>query len=172
MASPNSHRIPFHNENQQGSKSSCQTEPTENLPPVIVPPYWQQHIRNVSRNSILSITGKPAPIRLEDNTDEPEGVKSPLWAKLVSIESHTIVSGNVKGVGDYVVWNCRVETLDGGCVNLHKRYSEFEVLRNELASTFPRAGSSLPGLPPKSIFYRFRPAFLEKRRAGLEYFLK
>ena len=81
-------------------------------------------------------------------------------------------------------------------MQLHKRYSEFEALRQELASTFPRAGSSLPLLPPKSVFCecdflvfllllleigrrelmevvdRFRPAFLEKRRAGLEYFLK
>lgn len=73
---------------------------------------------------------------------------------------------------------------------IESRYSEFETLRNELISTFPKAAQSLPALPPKSIFCqlwilallkipwtdtsadRFRPSFLEKRRAGLEYFLK
>ena len=44
-------------------------------------------------------------------------------------------------------------------MQLHKRYSEFEALRVELASTFPRAGSSLPALPPKSVFCEF-PSFL------------
>ena len=83
---------------------------SEQLPTTIVPPYWQ-HMRAASRNSILSI-GKSQPIRLEDNTEEEEGAKSPLWARLVSIDSHTVVTGNVKGVGDYVVWICRVQTLD------------------------------------------------------------
>ena len=85
------------------------------LPPVI-PPYWQSQVynRSVSRTSVLSIAGigKPQPILLEDHSEEPEGVKSPLWAKVVSIDSHTIVSGNVKGLGDYVVWSCRIDTLD------------------------------------------------------------
>ena len=40
-------------------------------------------------------------------------------------------------------------------MQLHKRYSEFEGLRLELASTFPRAGSSLPCLPAKSVFCEF-----------------
>lgn len=81
----------------------------EHLPPIVSPPYWQ-HVRHASRNSVLSI-GKQ-PIRLEDNTEEPVGTRSPLWAKLVSIDSHTVVTGNLKGVGDYVVWICRVQTLD------------------------------------------------------------
>ena len=97
------------------------------LPPVIVPPYWQ-HNRQASRASVIS-NGKPPPITLEDNTEEPEGIKSPLWAKLVTIESHTIVSGNVKGVGDYVVWMCRVETLDvGGACFLYYVSNEWVVV--------------------------------------------
>ena len=80
------------------------------FPPVIVPPYWQ-HRRAASRASIIS-NGKPPPIRLEDNSEGPEGVTSPLWAKVVAIDSYTIVSGSIKGVGEYVVWICRVETLE------------------------------------------------------------
>lgn len=30
----------------------------------------------------------------------------------------------------------------------------------------------MPALPPKSVLKRFHPRFLEKRRAGLQYFLK
>ena len=79
--------------------------------PAVVPPYWQQHRRHASYASVIS-NGKPPPISLEDHTEESEEVSSPLWAKVVSIESHVLVSGNVPGVGDYVVWICRVETLD------------------------------------------------------------
>jgi len=121
---------------------------------------------------VASYSGRPLPITLEDNTEDVEGaVRSPLWAKLVVIESYTIVSGNVKGLGDYVVWICSVETLTGGCMVIRKRYSEFETLRSQLELTFPKCGSSLPQLPPKNFFYKFRPAFLEHRRANLEYFL-
>lgn len=115
--------------------------------------------------------GRPATITLEDHTEQDEGSKSPLWAKVVSVDSHVIISGNFKGVGDYVVWIFRVETLEGGSMLIRKRYSEFQSLRCKLATTFPRSGSSLPALPPKSIFYKFRPSFLEKRSAGLAYFL-
>ena len=59
--------------------------------------------------------------------------------------------------------------------------------------TFPNSGGAMPPLPPKSLFCelqsrprlfllyiklmmfggdKFRPSFLEKRRAGLAYFLK
>ena len=175
----------------------------EQLPPIVSPPYWQ-HARSASRNSVFSI-GKPQPINLEDNTDEPEGTRSPLWAKVISIDSYTIVTGNVKGVGDYVVWICRVQTLDGGSVTIRKR-CRMLVLPYRLhsfgadspssrlyAASWPLLTQKLPCLflsfLPKASsvrlrqcrFYksgfnhpadRFRPAFLEKRRAGLEYFLK
>ena len=86
------------------------------LPPqIITPPYWQ-HTRGQSYASVISNGGKPSPIRLEDHTDESYngdgGICSPLWAKMVCIDDHVVVSGNVKGVGDYVVWICRVDTLD------------------------------------------------------------
>lgn len=70
------------------------------------------------------------------------------------------------------------------------RYSEFDDLRRKLLMTFPNSGGAMPPLPPKSVFCelrlslqvscfglifgidKFRPSFLEKRRAGLAYFLK
>ena len=80
-------------------------------PESISPPYWQ-HKHSQSYSSVISNGGRPAPITLEDHTEDQDGVSSPLWAKVVSIDDHTIVSGTVKGVGDYVVWICRVTTLD------------------------------------------------------------
>ena len=79
---------------------------------VIVPPYWQ-HRREQSYASVIS-NGKPPPITLEDHTEESFDQSSPLWAKVVSIEDYVIVSGNVAGAGDYVVWICNVDTLDVG----------------------------------------------------------
>ena len=73
------------------------------------PIYWQ-HRRYESYASIGN--NRPAPITLEDNTEDTPDVKSPLWAKHVSIDSHTIVTGSVTGVGDYTVWNVKIDTLD------------------------------------------------------------
>ena len=60
---------------------------------------------------------------------------------------------------------------DHSLMMIPNRYSEFQALRDQLLTTFPNSASSLPPLPPKSLLYKFRPKFLEKRRAGLEYFL-
>ena len=77
--------------------------------PSITPIYWQ-HRRHESYLSIGST--KPPPITLEDNTESNSDIKSPLWAKAVAIDDYTIVSGGVPGVGCYVTWNCRIDTLD------------------------------------------------------------
>ncbi|KAI0473795.1 Phox homologous domain-containing protein [Xylariaceae sp. FL0804] len=57
-------------------------------------------------------------------------------------------------------------------MNICKRYSEFDDFRDRLIRTFPGFEAAVPELPPKSIIYKFRPQFLEKRRSGLQYFLK
>ena len=57
-------------------------------------------------------------------------------------------------------------------MNIRKRYSEFDDLRRRLVQTFPGFEAAVPALPPKSVLKRFHPRFLEKRRAGLQYFLK
>ncbi|KAF1840386.1 PX domain-containing protein [Cucurbitaria berberidis CBS 394.84] len=138
----------------------------------VVPPYWQRHERNTSRMSSYSTdNGRPAPIGLEDHTDEGSEQCKALWAKGVTIDDHVVVSGTAPGLGAYVVWNCTVETLDGGPIKIRKRYSEFEDLRAKLVQTFPHAVGSMPQFPPKSVISRFRPRFLEKRKQGLAFFL-
>ena len=83
-------------ENQASSKS-------------YTPIYWQ-HRRYESYVSIGRT--KSPPIVLEDNTLETPHVKSPLWAKAVTVDDYTIVSGSVPGVGDYITWTCKIDTLD------------------------------------------------------------
>lgn len=78
-----------------------------------VPPYWQYH-RFESYASVDII--RPPAIILEDHTEnenEP-GCSSPLWAKAVSLEDHVMVSGSATSVGDYIVWSCKIDTLDVG----------------------------------------------------------
>ena len=79
-------------------------------PQVIVPAFWQ-HRRGESFASVRS-NAKPPPISLEDHTEEPSELSASLWAKGVSVNNHVVISGNVPGVGDYVVWTCKVDTLD------------------------------------------------------------
>lgn len=57
-------------------------------------------------------------------------------------------------------------------MNIRKRYSEFDEFRSRLILSFPNSEAAVPPLPPKSVISKFRPTFLEKRRAGLQYFLK
>lgn len=75
----------------------------------LIPPYWL-HRRDESYSSIGIF--RPPPITLEDHTEEPSEQSKSLWAKGVAIDDYVTVSGNLAGVGDYVVWNCKVETLD------------------------------------------------------------
>lgn len=57
-------------------------------------------------------------------------------------------------------------------MNIRKRYSEFDDFREQLIMTFPDFEGAVPPLPPKSVISKFRPRFLDKRRQGLQYFLK
>ena len=127
MDSSPPHAVGRHDDSPAAHPSGQELQPAV----VSVPPYWHLHRRGASYASTASST-RPAPIRLEDNTDEPEGVKSPLWARLVTIESHTVVSGNVKGIGDYVVWNCQVETLDVSCLSFKCFWVPHAFCRREL----------------------------------------
>lgn len=89
------------------SQTSEQSRPVSS----VVPPYWQRHDRNASRASQSSLAGS-AMITLEDHAADPECETSRgLWAQSVLIEDHVVVHGKT-GVGAYVVWNCRIQTLD------------------------------------------------------------
>lgn len=137
----------------------------------VVPPYWS-HYRDASRSSQASLDQSGA-IILEDHTEDPNSDTSRgLWAKSVTVDDYVIVQGKSSvGAGAYVVWNCKIQTLEGGSMVIRMRYSEFDDLRQRLLAAFPHAQSALPALPPKSVLFKFRPSFLETRRIGLEYFL-
>jgi hypothetical protein len=76
----------------------------------ISPPYWQ-HQRSVSHVSVDNIS-RPPPISLEDHTEAHHDTSGALWAKDIIIEDYVVVRGGSTGIGAYVVWNCKVETLD------------------------------------------------------------
>ena len=162
--------------------TSAATSPTslpDNDPNGIISPVYWQHSHGGSELSsqrhslddeddLRLLRGT---ISLEDHTESFSETSGSLWARAITIADYVIVKGSPTGVGAYVVWNCRVETLDGGPIFIRKRYSEFDRLRLHLIQAFPKAKNALPVLPPKSVLYRFQPKFLEKRRAGLSYFL-
>ena len=77
---------------------------------LISPPYWQYQ-RSVSNASVNS-SFRPPPISLEDHTEAHHATSGALWAKDITIEDYVIVRGGSTGIGAYVVWNCKVQTLD------------------------------------------------------------
>ncbi|ETI26256.1 hypothetical protein G647_03033 [Cladophialophora carrionii CBS 160.54] len=154
---------------EQWSQNSLDAAGDQSRPTPLPPPYWKPS-RESSFDELAAL--RPPPITLEDHTLSREASRAALWAKSITIDEYVIVRGNPLGAGAYVVFNCRVQTLDGGPMTIRKRYSEFDELRAKLMKAFPQATkSSLPPLPPKSAIYKFRPKFLDKRREGLEYFL-
>jgi hypothetical protein len=148
----------------------------------------QSHQRSFSNVSVESFSH--GGITLQDNTDGTDSKNEACWAKSVHIEDYVIVNASRTNIGAFVVWNIIVETLrascslscqmlpiltlflQGGTMRVRKRYSEFDDLRQKLIQTFPYSEGALPPLPPKSVISKFRPQFLEHRRAGIQYFLK
>ncbi|KAH9893006.1 Phox-like domain-containing protein [Xylariomycetidae sp. FL2044] len=143
--------------------------------PVTSPPYWIQnhptsHARSVSNTSVDSIPFHGITMRDNENSSLDER-GSACWAKSVQVTDYTIVNNSTTNIGAFVVWNIKVETLTGSFMDIRKRYSEFDDFRWRLIRTFPNFEAAVPELPPKSLISKFRPRFLEKRRAGLQYFL-
>lgn len=158
-----------------GEDEGCETSAPA-VSPITSPPYWMHayssptHQRTTSNLSVDSLpTGG---ITLQDNESSGADDRNQgCWAKSVEIRDYVTVNGNATNIGSFVVWNIRVETLTGSYLNIRKRYSEFDDLRWRLIRTFPGFEAAVPELPPKSLISKFRPRFLEKRRAGLQYFL-
>ncbi|KAI0160571.1 Phox-like protein [Xylariaceae sp. FL1272] len=155
------------------------SDPAESpvISPVQSPPYWTPrnsqdhppgHTRTVSSESIPAGVG----ITMRDNENSSIDERgSACWAKSVQVTDYVVVNGSATNIGAFVVFNVRVETLNGSYMNIRKRYSEFDDFRWRLVRTFPGFEAAVPELPPKSLISKFRPRFLEKRRAGLQYFL-
>lgn len=80
--------------------------------PVVVPPYWQTHQRGESLISIDSNRLSNPFIRLVDNTEQASEQSKGLWAKSAQIAEYVVIRGAAPGIGDYVVWTCKVETLN------------------------------------------------------------
>ena len=176
----------LHAKEPSGGIKSSAGDLDNDLPSPLIPPYWL-HRRRESYASLAD--SKPSPIVLEDHEASPEHC-SAVWAKAIYIENHVVVSGSLPNVGNFVVWHCKIETIDGGSMVLRKRYSEFYDLQQKLLTTFPNSTGSMPPFPPKSLICkpdkeplkgirdvltmckdRFRPSFLEKRRVCLGYWL-
>ncbi|KAI1378639.1 Phox-like protein [Hypoxylon crocopeplum] len=171
LSLPN-HRVQQENDNDAENRSSRDTSPVRS--PVTSPPYWinahSSHARTVSSTSVDSIPIGGITLRDNENSDfDDRG--SACWAKSVAVTDYVVVNGSTTNIGAFVVWNIKVETLSGSYMNIRKRYSEFDDFRWRLIRTFPNFEAAVPELPPKSIISKFRPRFLEKRRAGLQYFL-
>ncbi|KAK9424435.1 putative Phox-like protein [Seiridium unicorne] len=150
------------------------TESSSVISPVTSPPYWLHRQSNHARStSLTSVDSMPTGgITLQDNENSSVDERNnACWAKSVEVTDYVIVNGSATNIGAFVVWNIRVQTLNGSFMNIRKRYSEFDDLRWRLIRTFPNFEAAVPELPPKSLISKFRPRFLEKRRAGLQYFL-
>ncbi|PPR05201.1 hypothetical protein CVT24_010301 [Panaeolus cyanescens] len=82
------------------------------------------------------------------------------------------INVNSRTVGTYVVYDCVIITKEGTSMHILKRYTAFEELDHALRTTVPRTLLPfIPTLPPKSALARFRPAFLDKRRKLLQFWL-
>ncbi|KAG6367953.1 hypothetical protein INS49_002153 [Diaporthe citri] len=185
---------PIRHQEEEALETSAVTSPS-----VTSPPYWahghttdgpggasRANHGNQSTESLV-----PGAITLQDNEAEDDDGEPAdrqrsseetrtsygrdrnraCWAKSVEVTNYVIVNSSATNIGAFVVWNIRVQTLSGPFMNIRKRYSEFDDFRHQLVSTFPNFEAAVPTLPPKSVISRFRPKFLEKRRAGLQYFL-
>ena len=128
-------------------------------------------------------------MRDNENADDDDR-NNACWAQSVEIVDFTVVNGSAGSIGAFVVYIIKVQTLGvshfahnaispfgaynrkGSYMHIRKRYSEFHDFRERLILSFPTFEAMIPQLPPKSVISKFRPKFLEKRRAGLQYFLQ
>jgi hypothetical protein len=87
-----------------------------------VPPlFWstRQHSRSTSYHSISHLS--PGTIQLEDHSEEQHEQSQGCWARSVTVDDYTVVSGP-SGIGSFVTWHLTVSTLKGGDMSIRKRY--------------------------------------------------
>jgi hypothetical protein len=91
--------------------ADCQTE---------APAFWStRHTRTTSYSSISHLG--PGTIQLEDHSEEQHEHSQGCWARSVTVDDYTVVSGT-SGIGAYVDWSVTVRTLKGGDMSIRKRY--------------------------------------------------
>lgn len=89
------------------------------------PAFWStttRHARSASYHSLAAHAagGGQGPIQLEDHSEDQHEQSQGCWARSVTVDDYTVVSGT-SGIGAYVVWHCTVRTLKGGDMNIRKR---------------------------------------------------
>lgn len=108
----------------------------------------------------------PTPIRLVDNSDVRPTALRRAWASSCRVLAPAV---NAEGVVTYL---CVVSIVfpERSEVNVRKRYSEFARLREALKKE--KKDYTMPKLPPKGFAIDGdEPAFIDRRRIGLELFL-
>ncbi len=109
MESSGSEPVAHNHDRSNGHPPEEEVEGATASSPSLVPPYWS-HRRYESYSSVKNT--RPPPITLEDHTEEPSEQSDAVWAAGVTIDDYVLVSGTVPNVGNFVVWNCKIETLD------------------------------------------------------------
>ena len=115
MDEANGDNASSYNHPEAGNHDSAPFSPSSDLAPgasspALVPPYWQSHRRHESYTSVHSEGS--VPIRLLDHTEDSHEQNKAVWANGATIDDHVLITGNLAGVGDYVVWKCKIKTLD------------------------------------------------------------
>jgi hypothetical protein len=112
----------------------------------------------------------PPSVYSKDIWLEDHSGSSLTFASDVSISGWTSVGDQRKGA--YIVYDCAIKTKAETTIHKHKRYNAFVELETALRHSLPNhLIPSIPALPPKAPFARFRPAFLDQRRRYLQYWL-
>lgn len=84
------------------------------------PLFWTtRHSRTASYHSISHLG--PGTIQLEDHSEEQHEQSQGCWARSVTVDDYTVVSGP-SGIGSFVTWHLTVSTLKGGDMSIRKRY--------------------------------------------------
>lgn len=96
------------------------------------PAFWSttRHARSASYHSLANVACS-GPIQLEDHSEDQHEQSQGCWARSVTVDDYTVVSGT-SGIGAYVVWHCTVRTLKGGDMNIRKRYVVFKTPHHPL----------------------------------------
>lgn len=107
---------PRHIPDDERGLNDKQSFPVEGPPqpqcqPPLIPPHWS-HKRHESYLSLDDGRPPHLPITLEDNTGDQSERSSSCWARAVSIDDYVLISGSIPSVGTFVVFNCKVDTLD------------------------------------------------------------
>ncbi|WWC68459.1 uncharacterized protein I206_102387 [Kwoniella pini CBS 10737] len=130
-------------------------------------------------NEIIEIHNElpPSYFNIGRNENENEiNEQEIIFAKQVIIKGWKIIGGDdwkdVAKLGSYVVYDINIFLINGGTIEILKRYTDFVNLRNSLKIKYPSLKDAIPKLPSKAHFSKFSKEFLEQRQPRLQRFLR